>query len=215
MTIHSTVSLLWIVTVFWIRRYLKNRPNWPNWRCCSVAKGPMTHGTFNARNYDAGILTHGILTQGGIWRRDTRGDFWRTEFWRIYIFNDFWRTEFWRRWILTHFFGGWFLTHLFEGWFLTHFLGVIFDAFQFVHGIWRTFLGGDFWRIYLGDDFWRIFGGWFLTHFSFVHGIWRTFGGGDFWRISVLWFSNYFNLVYVYMWSLFTNRTSILIWNSL
>ena len=55
------------------------------------------------------------------------------------------------------------------------FLGVIFDAFQFVHGIWRTFLGGDFWRIYLGDDFWRIFGGWFLTHFSFVHGIWRTF----------------------------------------
>ena len=137
----------------------------------------MTHGTFNARNYDAGILTHGILTQGGIWRRDTRGDFWRTEFWRIYVFNDFWRTEFWRRWILTHFFGGWFLMHLFEGWFLTHFLGVIFDAFQFVHGIWRTFLGGDFWRIYLGDDFWRIFGGWFLTHFSFVHGIWHTFWG--------------------------------------
>ena len=29
------------------------------------AKGLMTHGTFNARNCDAGILTHGILTQGG------------------------------------------------------------------------------------------------------------------------------------------------------
>ena len=30
------------------------------------AKGLMTHGRFNVRNYDAGILTHGILTQGGI-----------------------------------------------------------------------------------------------------------------------------------------------------
>ena len=140
----------------------------------------MTHGTFNARNYDAGILTHGILTQGGIWRRDTRGDFWRTEFWRIYVFNDFWRTEFWRRWILTHFFGGWFLTHLFEGWFLTHFWGVIFDAFQFCA-----------WHLT------HFFGGWFLTHFSFVHVIWRNFWGVNwstvFFRLNT--FCMHFNLV--------------------
>ena len=25
-----------------------------------MAKGPMTHGTFNARNYDAGISTPGL-----------------------------------------------------------------------------------------------------------------------------------------------------------
>ena len=129
----------------------------------------MTHGTFNARNYDAGILTHGILTQGGIWRRDTRGDFWRTEFWRIYIFNDFWHTDFWRRWILTHFWGGWFLTHLFGGWFLTHFWGVIFDAFQFVHGIWRTF-----WGVIFGGSIEALcFLGWltqntFCMHFNLV-----------------------------------------------
>ena len=129
----------------------------------------MTHGMFNARNFDAGILTHGILTQGGIWRRDSRGDFWRTEFWRISIFNDFWRTDFWRRWILTHFFGGWFLTHLFEEWFLTHFWGWFLTHFSFVHGIWHTF-----WGVIFGGSIEALcFLGWltqntFCMHFNLV-----------------------------------------------
>ena len=128
------------------------------------AKGPMTHGTFNARNYDTGILTHGILTQGGIWRRDTRGDFWRTEFWRIYIFNDFWCTEIWPT-----FLGGDFwriylrgdFWRIFGGWFLTH--------FSFVYGIWHTF-----WGVIFGGSIEALcFLGWltqntFCMHFDLV-----------------------------------------------
>ena len=107
----------------------------------------MTHGTFNARNYDAGIstpglrgvafdagafdawkidagwfLTHRTTTQGDFWRTNLRGDFWRTnlggDFWRTNFGGDFWRTNL----------RGWFLTHQFWGWFLTHFC-MIFDAY--------------------------------------------------------------------------------------
>ena len=98
----------------------------------------MTHGTFNARNCDAGILTPGLrgvafdagafdawkidagwflthrtTTQGDFWRTNLRGDFWRTK-----LGGDFWRTNL----------RGWFLTHQFWGWFLTHFC-MIFDAY--------------------------------------------------------------------------------------
>jgi hypothetical protein len=36
--------------------------------------GLVTHGTFDARNCDAGILTFGILTHGDERRSDTIGD---------------------------------------------------------------------------------------------------------------------------------------------
>ena len=100
---------------------------------------------FIVRNCD-----EGILTQGGKWRRDTRGDLWRTEFWRIYILmifdavnfdaDELWRSKFWRRWIV----------HVI--W--RNFWGVNWRRWN-VHVIWRNFWGVN-WRNFWGVNWHRI-----------------------------------------------------------
>ena len=93
----------------------------------------MTHGTFNARNCDAGILTPGLRGMAfdagafDAWKIDaewflthrtmTQGDFWRTN-----LGGDFWRTNL----------GGWHLTHLFGGDFRTALQLFEFSIFFFI-----------------------------------------------------------------------------------